>query len=364
MHKPPPTNKKGEINSEPWQKGRVFIGLLIANTLLASSAHGLEIRLNAAAGMTQDSIDGFTRAATYWENTLSDNTVIYIDIDFRTLNPSVLGQAGSTTQSVGVADYYTALINDVTSQTDITAVANLSPLSVNGGLTFVTNVFDSGTNTMILGVDNDDSANNRVLDMNTANAKAVGLYTGVDGTSDASITFSDSFSWDYDNADGINLGHQDFVGVAIHEIGHSLGFVSGVDTMDFIVDNPQGVDQFRIFSGLDMFRYSADDTLDLSVATASYFSIDGGANALGLFSTGSSNGDGRQASHWKDNQLTGIQLGILDPTAQAAGTANEVTTLDLLALDAIGWNLTPVPEPSSTLLVGLGFASLLIRRNR
>lgn len=30
--------------------------------------------------------------------------------------------------------------------------------------------------------------------------------------------------------DGIGAGLQDFVGLAIHEIGHALGFASGVDT--------------------------------------------------------------------------------------------------------------------------------------
>ena len=32
------------------------------------------------------------------------------------------------------------------------------------------------------------------------------------------------------------------------------------------------------------------------------------------FSTGSTQGDGRQTSHWKDNNLTGTLLGVMDPT--------------------------------------------------
>lgn len=65
------------------------------------------------------------------------------------------------------------------------------------------------------------------------------------------------------------------------------------------------------------------------------------------FSTGSYNGDGRQASHWKDS----LGLGILDPTA-APGEVLFITPLDLRSLDAIGWDATSaaVPEPSSLLL--------------
>src|SRR5262249_44836054 len=46
-------------------------------------------------------------------------------------------------------------------------------------------------------------------------------------------------------------------------------------------------------------------------------------------------GDGRQASHWKDN----LGIGIMDPTSVPAGQANVVTTRDIQALDVIGWNV-------------------------
>lgn len=123
-----------------------------------------------------------------------------------------------------------------------------------------------------------------------------------------------------------------------------------------------------MFTGLDMFRYSAaDGILDLSVGTESYFSLDGDVTNLGLFSTGTTvanGGDGQQASHWKD----GLGLGILDPTAQPAGVLNVVTELDLQALDVIGWNRNlgaAVPEPSSIGLMGVwGFVFYIRKRIR
>jgi hypothetical protein len=73
---------------------------------------------------------------------------------------------------------------------------------------------------------------------------------------------------------------------------------------------------------------------------------------LGIFSNGIVRGDGRQASHWKDN----MGLGIMDPTA-APGELLVVTTLDLQGLDVVGWDLS-VPEPATlgllaTMILGL-----------
>ena len=204
--------------------------------------------------------------------------------------------------------------------------------------------------------------------MTGANAKALGLLSPINSASDATIRFSSNYTYDFDPSDGIDAGKFDFVALALHEIGHALGFFSGVDFLDSLsVTNVSSRtdDYFNVVSPLDFTRFSsasqsAGADLDWTADTRSkYFSIDGGTTVyLGnAWSTGTNFGDGMQASHWKDN----LSLGILDPSL-APGEAGVVRSLDLTALDVIGYNLrTSVPEPATITSVVLICAWVLCR---
>ena len=87
--------------------------------------------------------------------------------------------------------------------------------------------------------------------------------------------------------------------------------------------------------------------------TGQQFIFDGSpANELGLSTGGpdpeEDDGDGRQSSHWKDDDLATGYVGIMDPTI-SAGVHETTTENDFMALEAIGWNLvasvTPPPAP-------------------
>lgn len=311
---------------------------------------GLQFNLIAASGMTQQSIDGFQDAADLWSAILRDDILVNIDINFTALDPGVLAQAGSTTQGNSLSSVKTALSDDAKSLSDAIAVANLpagSSLSI----------YTSDATTGNPELDNNATGNNTTLDVNTTVAKAIGLRTANNATVDANITFSSLFTWDFDRSDGISAGAFDFIGVVAHEIGHSLGFVSGADTVDATSNAgpsaPLELDGFRVASVLDLFRVSADSIsnsadIDLRADTATKsFSIDGGTTLITTFSTGSFNGDGRQASHWKDN----LGIGIMDPTA-ANGEYADITDLDVQAFDVIGWDvamdLGDAPDTSSS----------------
>ena len=293
---------------------------------------------------------GFLAAVALWQSFLADDVNVRLDVGFAPLSPGVLGQAGSNTAVVSYAAYRDALIADGTSADDATAIANLE---MGNSLDFATQ--DQNGNYIL---DDNDSNNNMFLSVQTSVLRALGITTDAngnpidDGTSpDASITFNSNFTFDFDPTDGIDPGAIDFVGVAFHEIGHALGFTSGVD----IVDGNSTIDlnPFAIHSALDVFRYSdlsqtsfGAGTRDLGYGGDTYFSIDGGVTNLGRFSTGVQNGDGRQASHWKD----GLGLGIMDPTSAPAGQANVITMLDIMAFDIIGWDLVSAQGANSVSL--------------
>lgn len=393
-------------------------GAAMATLAIAGQAQAATIVLVDQGGVKGSAAErGFNIAAAYWGATLSNNITIRLGVGYSALPTGVIGSTGSSTQSYTVANWE-AGINATKSNSATDANIVLPTLGANGSVAFITNGYVSGNlgvNTNTLRWDNSTTdANNRVLDLNTANVKAIGGTATYDASNtqqlDGNVTFSSTFGFDFDPTDGISANTFDFIGVAIHEIGHALGFVSGVDTLDYF-GTPNGDGQaggntlnfnnYRIFSALDMFRYSSDPTniapgsgpaLDLSVGGTKYFSIDGGATALygNTFSTGSYNGDGQQASHWKDAtgaNRCGPQLGIMDPTFcyQQRG---EVTALDLAAFDAIGYNLaadsrgsnylmtsaqiynrfnvTAVPEPMTWMMMILGFGLVggVLRRRK
>jgi len=135
----------------------------------------------------------------------------------------------------------------------------------------------------------------------------------------------------------------------MHEIGHVLGFVSGIDDDGWLEvltkaeeeEKELKNDAFKFATPLDLFRYSDNDTtigeIDLSTGGNPYFSIDGGATNLANFSSGEytdRGGDGYQASHWQNSSGTGIMNPIL-----RAGDRQGISDLDLIALDVIGWDL-------------------------
>ncbi len=337
---------------------------MFSTILVASEAHALTLNLIDVTGNLTNTAAGkdLQIAADYWESMLTSNATVNIQVGYSGLGTNVLASTSSASKVVTVASVYQQLAATGNSDLDHIAVANLRPLDANGGLSFIddgitTNGTTSSVSTTARVYDNDDSANNKYLDVNTSVLRALG-YTGLGSSPDATITFSNTFSFDFDPTDGIQGNEIDFLGVAIHEIGHALGFTSGVDTYDYytqttIPSNPAAsLNGSAVFSTLDLFRYSTDPknlvpgtgpALDLSTGGSPYFSIDGGADVFNgaKFSAGQYNGDGRQASHWKDGAAGScVEIGIMDPTF-CRGTSNTaaVTDDDIAAMDALGWNV-------------------------
>lgn len=363
-------------------KKTIISTLLLSSALFASSASALKIELNQldpaqfidAKG--QAALVGFGQAAAFWESILTDNVTLNFDIAFEELDPFVLGGTRSTNALYFYQNVALGIINDISSDADLIAASNL-PCEDQGVGACAFAFLDQEVNSIGVAtteLDRDGSSDNFTLAITQANAKALGFTSDDTGTvfgnsADANITFSSTFDFDFDRTDGIASGMFDFIGVAIHEIGHALGFSSGVDDYDFInnsgnvVQGTVDLDGFVVNNILDLFRYSADSliagagVLDFRPGANAFFSIDGGQTALAPFSTGSFGGDGRQASHWKDN----LGLGALDPTVKD-GEFVVVSPLDLLAFDVTGWDLVNASEPGALVLLLAGSTFIFRRR--
>jgi len=346
---------------------RLVLAALLASAAASCFANPV-FNFTFTAGTSAQAQQGFIDAAARWSALLKDNVTIDLTVGFNPLGPGILGAAASAENFYSYTDFRTALAADVTSGHDAQAVAHLG-----GGSTFDMLINRTSNHPVSPGnaapyLDNNNNANNTTMSFTTAEAKALGLTVvgqtvgGCTANCDGFIQFSSNFNFDFNPNDGIAANAYDFVGVAAHEIGHTLGFISGVDILDFN-SPPNGGPfpdfEFTYVSGLDMFRYSAQSAaqgvIDWTADSRSkYFSLDGGATVGPEFSTGVTFGDGRQASHWKD----GLNIGLMDPTA-GQGELLAITLNDQLAMDAIGWDLTtPVPEPSMLAMLALGLLML------
>ena len=323
---------------------------------------------------------GFEMAAGMWSKVLKDPITIRLDVRFAALGAGILGSTGSTTNTINYTGLRGLLAADSTSFWDGRAVGALQT----GPLSFVSNEPPAAgaIDSRLRFLDNNNSFDNNNININTAQVKALGLapvYAGSNpGGRDGSVSFSTLFTWDFDPTDGITPGSIDFVGVAAHEIGHALGFRSGVDTADINALPGVALPGRRGLNGIawgtvhDLQRYGSfggSPTLDWSIGGNPCFSVNAGQSCLAALSTGRLNGDLRQASHWQDDIITGnLPLGIMDPTATGPGGTRpfmQISRFDLIAFDTMGYDLG-VPEPSSwaMLIAGFGLTGATMRRRR
>lgn len=327
---------------------------------------GLQFDFSYAAGTSWEQIVAFETAGMMWSDYISDDMTVNIHVEMtNTLPDNVIGGAlPGMVADVNYTNFRNAYQADVTSWRDRRDFDSLSikhegygGIGPGGTWEKFEALIDLGGSKYL-----EDSAE---LNMTRANAKALGLIAGNDSNLDGYILMNDlsstSLDWDY-NRGWTKSNSLDFLSTAIHEVGHVLGFVSGVDKYEGVkfYDNDSFWSHFGTTGAfksyindildyanpLDLFRYSSEslgsrteyNVIDMSVGTQTYF---GPAKLWDAYATGKEtnlDGDGFQASHWQQKDDNSKVIGIMDPLMKP-GIVRRISDRDLRAMDAIGFDL-------------------------
>ncbi|HST21572.1 MAG TPA: NF038122 family metalloprotease, partial [Blastocatellia bacterium] len=290
-------------------------------------------------------IEAFRRAAFQWENLVRTPITVVIDVDF---GPTLFGRqfdekivSSTDAQVLGGNALYPAiragLISEASSSAKTALYNSLPAKAAPTDIGSSAGMTASSATLRSLGVIK-ESANPDIESSNFGLPPAIGLNS--------------KFDFDFDSGDGVDANKLDFESIALHEIGHVLGFISfvGQQEMDSSIDPELSIwDLFRLRPGDAQKDFAATERVLSSGGDQSFYD---GSGLLAL-STGrpdGAGGDGAQASHWKDDRLTGQYTGVMDPTLEL-GEHQFITDNDVDVLYTIGYRTRSVID--QTLLIPL-----------
>ena len=276
--------------------------------------------------------EAFIRAAQAWESIILSPIEVTLEADF---GPTAFGSEFDSDSTIGVTlsslvgVAYPTFRSRLAGRPSSGREATLFPLLATNGVQ------------SDIGFSNQIAAPGPVLE-------AVGIGSDDEPFSNPQIGFNSRFNFDTDRSNGISPGLVDFETVAIHEIGHALGFSSVVGQRELEAGFPV------LGTALDLFRFRPGTTLG-TIATAQRILSSGGEHrffagapeiALSTGRTDGTGGDQQQAGHWKAASITGTRLGIMDPQV-AAGTIANITSNDMLAFDTLGFVMASGSSPAA-----------------
>ncbi|AQT67780.1 hypothetical protein STSP2_00929 [Anaerohalosphaera lusitana] len=326
---------------------QLSLALLLACALHVSSASASTSTDFAPAygtGISTDAQTAIDRAVASWSTYLKDPVAVNLNFEFRTLAAGTITETSPGTLYGDYDQIRSMLVNNAGqpyNDREQSLLPNLPTASQ-----FAATVPEG-------------FSVQKSIAITQANYHALG-GTGFTG-SDGSIVFSNNVTWDFDRTDGITAGSYDFQGVAMHEIGHALGFTTELDYVDRVISD--GLTRDTTWpTVMDLFRFNsaALDDPSFDFTTTQRNLTPGGSHAFYLgddyldLSTGEHTGDGQQGEHWKNN----LSLGLMDPLAP--GKMIDISNNDLAVMDLIGWDVeySAVPEPATLILLSVGALAL------
>lgn len=162
---------------------------------------------------------------------------------------------------------------------------------------------------------------------------------------DSAIGFNSTIKFDFDPNDGIDADKLDFEAAVTREMARVMGFISNVGDRELnpapqpgplgpITADPAVLDLYRFRPGVTMENFT-DVTRVLRSGGEQIFFTGDAELPLSTGRPDGTGGDGRPAGHWKDDELTGQYIGIMDPTL-SPGLRAGITANDLIALGYFG----------------------------
>ena len=295
---------------------------------------GYNVIFNISGSVPNGTLSALAMAEQVIESTFTDPTTVVISLSFANLGNGVLGGTGSNYVSDNWSSSRTGLINGMDGDDSIQSflpTGSTIPVRYNASSSSVTN-------------------ENRVF-WTKGNYKAT---VGSLGGTDASMQFNNQFSWDFDPTNGVSGGTFSFVDVVIHEVGHAMGFTSGVD---FRTNDIEALDIYRFQRTDGSGDYNPDTTAEFQTTprTADFNNPNDDANTdIISVEYRMSDGNPWQASHFREQ---GNNIGIMDPALAGGQTFNSrgfYSDADRNTFDAIGYDYVVgnppviVTQPSNT----------------